>query len=407
VDFEHSTRSLELQERLRRLVAERVIPSEGEYERQLAELASPHGQPQVMEELKREARSQGLWNLCLPHAPWGAGLGAIDFAPLIELGGRSLIGLEAMNSSAPDSGNMEMLAIFGSPEQQERWLTPLAEGTIRSAFVMSEPDVPSSDPTCLRVAAVPDGDGYAIDGRKWYASGASDDRCEILLVVVRTNDGDDPYGRHSILLVPRETPGVTIGVDHGFFGYRDKFGHPEVTFENVRVSRESLLGVQGQGFVHAQARLGPGRIHYGMRVVGMAERALELLCLRARERAPFGSALADRSVIQDWIGRGRAGIEQARLLVLYAAWQLERGGSRAAREAIAMVKFAALESAFEVIDHAVQVHGAAGVSDRFPLARMYALSRALRIADGPDEVHVRTVARAELRRHLTDATVSR
>jgi acyl-CoA dehydrogenase len=399
MDFEHSPRSRELQERLREFIEARVIPSESVYESQLADLPDPHGQPAVMEELKAEARGLGLWNLCLPHDPRGAGLDVMDFAPLIEIGGRSLIGLEALNSSAPDSGNMELLSMFASEEQKAAWLDPLCAGEIRSCFSMSEPDVASSDPTGLRVAAVRDGDEYVINGRKWYASGATDDRCEVFLVVVRTNEGEDVRRRHSILLVPKRTAGLTIVRDDGYFGYHDKFGHAEVGFENVRVPVANLLGEEGAGFAQAQARLGPGRIHYGMRVVGMAERALELLCLRALDRAPFGAPLADRSVIQDWIGRGRAGIEAARLLVLKTAWQIERDGARGARASIAIVKFGALGAAFDVIDRAVQVHGAAGVSDRFPLARMYALSRSLRIADGPDEVHVRTVARAELARY--------
>ena len=403
MDFEHSIRSQELQQRLERFMTRRVIPAEAEYERQLAELPSPHGQPQIMEELKAEARALDLWNVCIPHQPWGPELGVTEFAPLIEIGGRSLIGLEAMNCSAPDTGNMELLAMFGTEEQQARWLAPLADGTIRSCFAMSEPDVASSDPTSLAASAVRDGGDWVINGRKWYASGAADDRCAVLLIVVRTNEGEDPRRRHSVLLVPRDVSGLTTERDHGFFGFHDKFGHPQLRFEDVRVPAESLLGEEGAGFLQAQARLGPGRVHYGMRVVGMAERALGLLCVRARERAPFGEPLADRANVQEWIARGRAGIDQARLLVMYTAWQIERHGTRGARSAIAMVKFAALKSAFDVIDRAVQVHGAAGVSDEFPLARMYALCRALQIADGPDEVHLRTVARMELKRHTVAA----
>jgi acyl-CoA dehydrogenase len=399
VVFEHSQRSLELQARLGTFMAERVIPSEAEYERQLAELPSPHGQPAVMEELKLEARELGLWNICLPHGRWGAGLSVPEFAPLVEIGGRSLIGLETMNASAPDTGNMELLSMFGTPDQQDRWLAPLAEGRIRSCFAMTEPEVASSDPSGLLLNADRDGGHYVLNGRKWYASGATDDRCQLILVIARTNEGADPRQRHSLFLVPRDALGLTIVGDHGFFGYHDKFGHAELRFEDVRVPIESVLGGEGAGFAQAQARLGPGRIHYGMRVIGMAERSMELLCRRAWEREPFGRALADRSVVQGWIARGRAGIEQARLLVMYTAWQIENSSPKEARNWIAMVKFAVLESAFELIDRAVQVHGAAGVSDEFPIARMYALCRSLRIADGPDEVHMRTVARAELKKY--------
>lgn len=402
--FEHSLRSLELQARLREFMTDRVIPSEAEYERQLAALDSPHGQPVVMEELKREARELGLWNICLPHGPWGSGLSVPEFAPLIEIGGRSLIGLEAMNASAPDTGNMELLWMFGTDEQQQRWLAPLADGVIRSCFAMTEPDVASSDPSGLSLRGELAGDEYVLNGNKWYASGATDDRCQVFLVVARTNDGDDIRRRHSILLVPRDTPGLEIVADHGFFGYHDKFGHASLRFDDVRVPASSLLGDEGAGFAIAQARLGPGRIHYGMRVIGMAERALELLCQRVLVRAPFGAPLADRSLIHQWIAHGRAGIEQARLLVMHTAWQIEQASPREARHWIAMVKYAVLESAFEVIDRAVQVHGAAGVSDEFPIARMYALCRSLRIADGPDEVHMRTVARTELQRYRRNCT---
>lgn len=396
MEFTHSPRTVELQRALEAFMAEHVLPNERRYEVELAALASPHGQPQIMEQLKAEAKRQGLWNLCLSEEPWGAGLSPAEFAPLVEIAGRSLIGLEALNCAAPDTGNMELLALFGTPEQQRRWLEPLADGKLRSCFAMSEPDVASSDPTGLRARIDRDGDGLVLNGRKWYASGATDDRCELILFVGRSNDGVDPHRRHSIVLVPRSAPGLTIVRDLGFFGYHDKFGHAELLFENVRVPVSSVLGDEGAGFAQAQARLGPGRIHYGMRVIGMAERALELLCRRALERAPFGQSLADQSLVHEWIARSRAAIDQARLLVLYTAWQIGEVGSRGARTSISSVKFAVLQSAFDVIDRAVQIHGAAGVSEDFPLARMYALCRSLRIADGPDEVHLRTVARAEL-----------
>jgi acyl-CoA dehydrogenase len=406
VDFQNSSRSVALQSRLRAFVDDQVIPHEGVYERELAALESPHGQPAIMEELKAKARVEGLWNLCVGEEPWGPGLTPTEFAPLVEIAGRSLIGLETVNSAAPDTGNMELLALFGSPEQQERWLRPLADGVIRSCFAMSEPGVPSSDPTQLAATVEQRGERLVLHGTKWFASGATDDRCELLLFVGRSNEGPDPRRRHSVVLVPRDTPGVTIVRDLSVFGYHDKFGHAEIRFDEVVVPRSALLGEEGNGFAQAQARLGPGRIHYGMRVIGMAERSLELLCRRALDRAPFGTLLADQSSVHEWIGRSRAGIDQARLLVLHTAAEIERVGAKAARTSISMVKFAALQSCFDVIDRAIQVHGAAGVSDDLPLARMYALCRALRIADGPDEVHLRSVARAELAKYREPAEPS-
>jgi acyl-CoA dehydrogenase len=399
MDFEYSARSLDLQKQLRVFIDGRVIPNEATYERQLAELDSPHGQPAIMEELKAEARASGLWNVFLHDERWGAGLTVTEFAPLVEIAGRSLIGLEAINSAAPDTGNMELLSMFGTPEQQERYLVPLTEGVTRSCFAMTEPDVPSSDPTQLSARIDQARDVLILNGRKWYASGATDDRCDFFFFLGRSNDGDDIRRRHSVVIVPKSTPGVTVVRDLGMFGYHDKFGHAEVVFDNVEVPATNMLGEEGAGFSLAQARLGPGRIHYGMRVIGMAERALELLCRRALVRAPFGVPLSDQSIVHDWIARGRAGIDQSRLLVLHAADQIERHGSRGARQQISMVKYAVLEAAFNVIDRAVQVHGAAGVSDDTPLARMYALSRSLRIADGPDEVHTRSVALAELKKY--------
>lgn len=396
MDFQNSSRSLALQKQLREFIDQRVIPNEGTYERELAALPSPHGQPAIMEELKAEARAAGLWNLCVGEEPWGPGLTPTEFAPLVEIAGRSLIGLETINSSAPDTGNMELLAMFGTPEQQERWLRPLADAAIRSCFAMSEPAIPSSDPTQLVATITTRGDDFVLNGTKWFASGATDDRCEVFLFLGRSNEGSHPRRRHSVVLVPKDTPGVTVVRDLSVFGYHDKFGHAEVRFDEVVVPRSALLGEEGRGFGQAQARLGPGRIHYGMRVIGMAERALELLCRRALTRAPFGVPLAEQSSVHDWIALSRAGIDQARLLVLHTAAEIERVGAKGARTSISMVKFAALSSCFDVIDRAIQVHGAAGVSDDFPLARMYTLCRALRIADGPDAVHMRSVARAEL-----------
>jgi len=404
VDFEFTPRARELRDRLGSFMDQHVYPNERVYDRQLAEAADPHALPPVMRELKEKARAEGLWNLFLSHGDWGAGLSNLEYAPLAEIAGRSLIGPEVFNCSAPDTGNMELLALFGTPQQQERWLVPLLDARIRSCFAMTEPEVASSDPRNLRTRITRDGDEYVVDGRKWYTSGILDPDCA-LIILMGVSDPDAPtYRQQSMLLIPRDTPGVTVLRDLPMFGYTDRLGHGEVLFEGVRVPAANLLGREGEGFALAQGRLGPGRMHYAMRAVGFAERALELMCRRVLAREAFGGPLADQGVIREWIARSRIEIEQLRLLVFKSAWLMDTVGNAAARMEVAAIKVAALEVAHRVVDRAVQAHGAAGVSDDTVLARLFSVTRALRIADGPDEVHLRTVARQELRRYTKEAT---
>jgi len=404
VDFEFTPRARELRDRLGSFMDQHVYPNERVYDRQLAEAADPHALPPVMRELKEKARAEGLWNLFLSHGDWGAGLSNLEYAPLAEIAGRSLIGPEVFNCSAPDTGNMELLALFGTPQQQERWLVPLLDARIRSCFAMTEPEVASSDPRNLRTRITRDGDEYVVDGRKWYTSGILDPDCA-LIILMGVSDPDAPtYRQQSMLLIPRDTPGVTVLRDLPMFGYTDRLGHGEVLFEGVRVPAANLLGREGEGFALAQGRLGPGRMHYAMRAVGFAERALELMCRRVLAREAFGGPLADQGVIREWIARSRIEIEQLRLLVFKSAWLMDTVGNAAARMEVAAIKVAALEVAHRVVDRAVQAHGAAGVSDDTVLARLFSVTRALRIADGPDEVHLRTVARQELRRYTEEAT---
>lgn len=392
-----SARAAALLANARRFVDECVIPSEFLYERQLVEGGRPHSQPPIMEELKSQARQLGLWNLFLNHGPWGGGLSVSEYAPIAAIASESPLGLESMNCSAPDTGNMELLALFGNPLQQERWLQPLLDGKIRSSFAMTEPHVASSDPRNLESRIDRHGDRYVLTGHKWWASGALDDRCRLILFVGNSEEGADPYRCQSIMLVPTDAPGVKVARGLTVFGYTDKLGHAEIDFNRVELGSEGLLGEPGGGFMMAQARLGPGRVHYAMRAIGMAERALALMCRRADSRQAFGGALSDKGVVQDWVARSRIDIDQARMLVMNAARIIDEQGNKAARVEVAKVKVAALAAASAVVDRAVQVFGAAGVSDDFPLARMYTTLRALRIADGPDEVHLRTIARAELR----------
>jgi acyl-CoA dehydrogenase len=399
VDFGHSNRSLELQKRLTAFMEERVYPAENVYAEQLAAGGDPHGQPPVMEELKAEARSRGLWNLFLTHGSRGAGLTNLEYAPLAEIVGRSLIGPEAINCAAPDTGNMELLSLFGTPSQHEAWLDPLLDGTIRSCFSMTEPSVASSDARNIGTRIVRDGDSYVISGHKWFTSGILDANCRLIILMGVTDASAPPYRRQSMILIPRDTPGITVVRDLPVFGYVDKQGHGEVLFEDVRVPVSNILGGEGEGFAIAQARLGPGRMHYAMRVIGFAERAFDLMCRRVRARHAFGGPLADQGVIQEWIARSRIEIEQIRLLTLKAAWLMDTQGNAAARTEVAAIKVAALEVAQQVLDRALQAHGGAGVTDDFPLARLFTSTRALRIADGPSEVHLRTIARRELRRY--------
>jgi len=399
MEFSLSARCQELQAQLTQFMDDHVYPAEAVYEQQLAELGDPHAHPPVMEELKAEARRRGLWNLFLPHkTQWTEGLSNADYAPLAEVMGRSPIASEACNCSAPDTGNMEILTMFGTAEQQERWLQPLLEGEIRSAFAMTEPAVASSDATNIACSIDRDGDDYVINGHKWFISGALHPHCRILIVMGKTDPSAAPHRQQSMVLVPMDTPGVAVRRNMLVFGYDDAEGHVEMTFDEVRVPVANLLGEEGGGFAIAQARLGPGRIHHCMRTIGAAERALELMCRRAHARSPFGKTLAEQGVVQTWVADARITIDQARLYTLYAAWLMDTAGNQAARTEISGIKVAVPNMALDVIDHAIQTHGAMGVSQDTPLARMYAWIRALRFADGPDEVHRMTIARRELRR---------
>jgi acyl-CoA dehydrogenase len=399
LDFSHSGRVEALRAELTAFMAEHVLPAEPVYDEQLRTAADPHALPPVMVELKKLARDRGLWNLFLPDPAWGAGLTNLEYAPLAEIMGRSIIGNEVFNCSAPDTGNMELLSHFGTAEQQERWLRPLLDARIRSCFAMTEPDVASSDAQNIRSTIVRDGSSYVVNGLKWYTSGILDPDCELIIFMGVSNPDAEPYRRQSMILIPRHTPGVTVLRDLPMFGYTDRLGHGEVRFTDVRVPASCLLGGDGDGFALAQGRLGPGRMHYAMRAVGFAERAYDLMCRRVLARRAFGGPLAEQGVIQEWIGRSRIEIEQLRLLVLKAAWLMDTAGNKAARTEVAAIKVAALDVAHRVVDRAVQAHGAAGVSDDTVLARLFALTRALRIADGPDEVHLRTIARRELHRY--------
>ena len=401
MDFQPSERCTEFKERLSAFMDEQVYPAEAIYERQLRESGDPHHQPQIMEELKSRAREAGLWNMFHPDPEYGAGLSNGDYAPLAELLGRSHIASEACNCSAPDTGNMEVLSQFASPEQKDRWLRPLLDGEIRSGFAMTEPDVASSDATniCLRI--VRDGDDYVLNGRKWWISGTLHPNCRILIVMGKTSLDGPRHAQQSQILVPLDTPGVSILRGLPVFGYQDQEGHAEIDFVDVRVPAENLIAGEGEGFMIAQARLGPGRIHHCMRALGAAERALEAMCSRAVARVTFGHPLAARANIQDWIAESRIEIEMARLLTLKAAWLMDTVGNRHARTEIAAIKVAAPNIALKVIDRAIQVHGGGGVSDDFNLAWAYAHLRTLRLADGPDEVHKLSIARRELAPHIS------
>ncbi|HVP01467.1 MAG TPA: acyl-CoA dehydrogenase family protein [Solirubrobacteraceae bacterium] len=401
MDFELSDRAKRLQETLLQFMDEKVYPAEAVYEEQMRASGDPEFHPPIIEELKVEARRRGLWNLFLPHeTKWTEGLQNAEYAPLAEISGRSPhLAPEAMNCSAPDTGNMEILAMFGTPEQQEQWLAPLLEGEIRSCFAMTEPDVASSDATNIATRIERDGDELVINGRKWWSSGAGRERCTIAIVMGKSDPGARTYAQQSFVLVPLDTPGITRVRNLKVFGYQDRETHAELLFEDVRVPASNMIGPEGGGFMMSQARLGPGRIHHCMRAIGMAERALELLCRRAQERVAFGKPIAEQGVVQDWIAESRMEIDQARLLTMYAAWLMDSAGNKAARNAISAIKVVAPNAALKVVDRAIQVHGGAGVCEDFPLAEMYAGLRTLRLADGPDEVHKMVIARRELRRH--------
>ncbi len=400
MDFELSSVAEEYRKRLLEFMDELVYPNEQTAVEQIAESGNPHHHPEVVEDLKQAARGRGLWNLFLPHeTKWTKGLSNLDYAPLAEITGRSPIAPEALNCSAPDTGNMEILTMFGTSEQQEEWLYPLLEGEIRSCFAMTEPAVASSDATNITTSIRTDGDDYVIDGRKWWISGASDERCRISIVMGKTDPSAPPHLQQSMVLVPMDTPGVRVVRNLTVFGYASQEGHCEIELDSVRVPRRNLLGEEGGGFAIAQARLGPGRIHHCMRAIGAAERALEIMCRRVLDRRAFGGPLADQGVVQQWIAESRLEIDQARWYVLATADAMDRHGNKAARTEIAGIKVLAPNVALRVVDRAIQACGGAGVGPDLPLARMYASLRTLRIADGPDEVHRRTVARRELRKY--------
>jgi acyl-CoA dehydrogenase len=401
VDFEPSDRVRDLRERLEAFMRERVYPAEPEVTAFIERTGGREAPPQI-EELKRAARAEGLWNLWLSDPDYGAGLSNLEYAPLCEVMGRSLIGPECFNCSFPDTGNMEVLVLFGTNEQKERWLHPLLEGEIRSAFAMTEPEVASSDPTNVRTTIKRDGDEYVIDGHKWFITGASDPRCAIFLLFGLSDPEAPRHARHSIVLIPADTPGIDVVRNMRVLGFDDApSGHAEVVFEGVRVPAENVVLGEGRGFEIAQARLGPGRIHHCMRAVGMSERALELMVDRALERRAFGQQLADMGVVRHQIAESRIEIEQLRLLTLRTAWMVDRVGGRAARSELAQLKVAAANAGQRVVDRAIQVHGAAGLSQDLPLAQVYAGLRALRFGDGPDEVHRETIAKLELKARAT------
>jgi acyl-CoA dehydrogenase len=403
MDFALSPKTAEYAAKLQAFMDSEVFPAEAIYHQQreqLIALGKPHALPAVVEELKIKAKSLGLWNLFLPH--YGHGLSVTDYATLAEITGWSPdLAPEAMNCAAPDTGNMELLDMFATDEQKQRWLQPLLDGQIRSAFAMTEPAVASSDARNIQTQIIKDGDHYVINGTKWWTTGAMDERCEILIVMGKTNPAADDHHQQSMVLVPMNTPGVKVVRNLTVFGYVDQHGHAEVSFTNVRVPVSNLLGPEGEGFALAQARLGPGRIHHCMRAIGMAERALSLMIKRTVSREAFGKELVKQGVIQEWIAQARIDIEQARLLVLKAAWMIDTVGAKGARKEIAAIKVAVPQMAERIIDHAIQSYGGAGVSQDSPLAAMYAGVRALRIVDGPDEVHIRDIARLEIKPYLS------
>lgn len=399
--FPFSPRSLELQTRVRDFMETHVIPAEAEYFAQQDALADRWDSPPIMEDLKAKAKAAGLWNLFLPESHLGAGLTNLEYAPLCELMGRSYIGPEVFNCAAPDTGNMEILERYGSDEHKERWLKPLLDGTIRSAFSMTEPDVASSDATNIALSAVRDGDDYVLNGRKWWTSGAGDNRTTLLIVMAKTNPDAPRHAQHSMILVPKDAPGVKLVRSLKVFGYEHTpYGHFEIIYDNVRVPASNVLLGDGRGFEIAQGRLGPGRIHHCMRMIGVAERGLDAMIARARQRVAFGKPLADQGMVQEAIALSRCEIEQARLLTLYAAHMMDTVGNKAAQSVIAQIKVVAPNMAFRVLDRAIQIHGGAGVCQDTGLAGAWTFARAVRLTDGPDEVHLRAIAKLELRREL-------
>jgi acyl-CoA dehydrogenase len=407
MDFAPDARTVELREQLLDFMDKVIYPAEPIFFEQVAAQkdTNPWGRPPIMAELKQEAKSRGLWNLFLPHSEHGAGLTNLQYAPLSEVLGHSPIASEALNCSAPDTGNMEVLAQFGTQAQQQEWLQPLLDGEIRSAFCMTEPDVASSDASNIALRIDRDGDDYVLNGRKWWSSGAMAPECKVFIVMGVTNPDAERYRRQSQVLVPKDTPGIELPRSMSVFGYDDGWhgGHAEVRFTDVRVPAENVILGEGEGFRIAQERLGPGRIHHCMRSIGSAERALELACKRAVSRVTFGQPIARHGVVQDWIAQARIKIEMCRLMVLKTAWLMDTVGNAGARVEISAIKVAVPEMATWVLDRAIQIHGGGGVSQEFPLAQMYSGLRTLHLADGPDEVHIMSIARRELRPYLNNA----
>ncbi|RBP96589.1 acyl-CoA dehydrogenase [Cytobacillus firmus] len=401
MDFSYSSKVQDLIRKLNVFMEENVYPNETLYEQQLNEQDSRWSAiPPIMEELKLKAKDTGLWNLFLPESDYGAGLTNVEYAPLCEIMGRSMIAPEIFNCNAPDTGNMEVLARYGTDQQKSDWLQPLLEGEIRSCFSMTEPDVASSDAANIEARIERQGTEFVINGRKWWSSGAGDPRCRIAIVMGKTDPAASHYEQQSMILVPLDTPGVKIERMLPVFGYdHAPHGHAEITYENVRVPAENMIWGEGKGFAIAQGRLGPGRIHHCMRLIGAAERALEELCKRVQNRIAFGKPLSNQGVIQEWIADSRIEIEQARLLTLKAAHMMDTAGNKAAKTEIAMIKVVAPSMALKVIDRAIQAFGAAGVSEDVPLAALWANARTLRLADGPDEVHRAQIAKLELKKY--------
>ncbi len=398
MDFAPTQKVCELQEKVTAFMQEHIIPNETAIEEEIEASGNPHHHPQIIEALKKQARAQDLWNLFLPDHTYGAGLTNLEYAPLSEIMGRSPFASEVFNCSAPDTGNMEILAEFGSPEQRKEWLEPLLSGEIRSCFSMTEPEVASSDPTNLQTRAVRDGDEYVITGQKWFTSNAYHLNCRIVIAMVVTDPDAERHRRASMILVPLDTPGFELIRSLPVFDHVGGGGHAEVRYNEVRVPVTNRLGDEGSGFAIAQARLGPGRIHHCMRSIGGAERALELMIRRAHHRIAFGGPLIEKQTVQNWVAESRMQIDMTRLLVLHAAWKIDTVGKKEARQEISMIKVVAANCFLDVLDRAIQVHGAMGVTNDTPLARMWSHARTLRIVDGPDEVHKMVIARREARR---------
>ena len=400
MDFNYSEKSLDLQKKLNKFFEEHIYPIEQAYDQEIEDSGNSLHIPDILDELKNKAKEEGLWNLFLPDSEYGAGLTNVEYAPLAEITGKVWWAPEVFNCSAPDTGNMEVLYDFGTDEQKEEWLTPLLDGSIRSCFAMTEPDVASSDATNISSSIVSDGDNYIINGRKWWTSNAINPRAKICIFMGVTNPENAPHQRQSQILVPMDSDGISIIRPMHVYGYDDGYtGHPELLFENVVVPKKNIIGGEGLGFKIAQARLGPGRIHHCMRAIGMAERALELMIKRSLSREAFGKQLSDQGVIQEWIAKSRIKIEEARLLTLKTAWLIDTYSKEEAKIEISSIKVTVVETASYVIDKAIQAHGAMGLSQDTPLARMAAGARVLRIADGPDEVHLRSIARREMNKY--------